>query len=488
MKNLSSPISFLNRFRISLFLILVSGAFTMNAQVGIGTTDPDPSSILDIKSESAGLLVPRMTTAERTAIVSPANSLLVYDKDANAFFFYDTSSSSWIKLNSAINQRENYKLVKSAADLAPELTSGGGSTYKLQTNTLYEINGTITLTKSIDLNNAYVAGRDANEDILSYSGGAVFSGSTGGSIKNVTLKGARAFNIAGPGMASSSSLLVQNTIIDGMTTGVGSISGLGLYFGNIIQFINNANGITYSNIGNLLLSNQAWFSSNSGTFETYTGTFSLIQKASGFSTVSGSSIAMDVSTSGLSVGTGVLLSHVFSGITTAPSGYIKKYTTGSYAGYNFNNNWKVESPGIPSEGDAQATGNIYFSGTPSSTNLSPTATKLQVPTTATEMFRTSSTVNNRITYIGAKTRKFTIIGSFSIEDASNNSIPIISVAKNGNVLPSTKVTVKMPGGGGVQALSITGTTTLGPNDYIELYGEGVGGTSLKISGLNLLIY
>ena len=57
-------------------------------------------------------------------------------------------------------------MVKSVTDLAPELAAGGGSKYLLQTNTLYEINGLITLAFPIDLNDAYISGLDANEDIL----------------------------------------------------------------------------------------------------------------------------------------------------------------------------------------------------------------------------------------------------------------------------------------------------------------------------------
>src|SRR5690606_36167324 len=132
----------------------------------------------------------------------------------------------------------------------------------------------------------------------------------GGSIKNLTLKGAKAFEITGPGSTSTASLLVQNTIIDGMTN-VGSIDGLGLFFGNIIQFLNNANGITYSNIGNLLLNNQAWFGNNSGTFEKFTGTFGLIEKVSGFSTANGSVVAAFDVSSNPTVNTGIIQSTAF---------------------------------------------------------------------------------------------------------------------------------------------------------------------------------
>ncbi len=41
-------------------------------------------------------------------------------------------------------------------------------------------------------------------------------------------------------------LLIQNTIVAGMIPNVGIFLNVGLYFGNIIQFVDNTNGITYT--------------------------------------------------------------------------------------------------------------------------------------------------------------------------------------------------------------------------------------------------
>jgi len=77
---------------VSIILILVS--WVTFAQIGIGTTTPDASSALEIKSTDKGLLIPRMTTTERNAIVSPAVGLLVYDTDTMSVWSYN--GAAWM--------------------------------------------------------------------------------------------------------------------------------------------------------------------------------------------------------------------------------------------------------------------------------------------------------------------------------------------------------------------------------------------------------
>jgi hypothetical protein len=83
----------------TLIIAFGSGIFnTTYAQVGIGTQMPDASAQLDIVSTAKGLLVPRMTTAQRTAVANPADGLLVYDTDSKHFWFY-AGGSGWGKLD-----------------------------------------------------------------------------------------------------------------------------------------------------------------------------------------------------------------------------------------------------------------------------------------------------------------------------------------------------------------------------------------------------
>lgn len=78
---------------VALSLGLVA-SFSVLGQdnVGIGTNTPNPSAVLDVNATNKGMLVPRLTSAQRSAIVNPANSLLVYDTDVECFYYFKTSS------------------------------------------------------------------------------------------------------------------------------------------------------------------------------------------------------------------------------------------------------------------------------------------------------------------------------------------------------------------------------------------------------------
>jgi hypothetical protein len=82
-----------------LFLILIFFTFSCIAQVGIGTVSPNASSILDISSTTNGILVPRLTSAQRIAVGTPAQSLMVYDTDVDLYYYFSTSNNYWTPIN-----------------------------------------------------------------------------------------------------------------------------------------------------------------------------------------------------------------------------------------------------------------------------------------------------------------------------------------------------------------------------------------------------
>src|ERR1041385_6643129 len=68
--------------------------FPSSGAAGIGTTTPDASSLLEVKSTTKGLLISRMTQTQRNAIASPAIGLLIYQTDKTPGFYY-YNGSAW---------------------------------------------------------------------------------------------------------------------------------------------------------------------------------------------------------------------------------------------------------------------------------------------------------------------------------------------------------------------------------------------------------
>lgn len=85
---------------LTLSVILLFGQ-NIFAQVSINTdgTDPDVSAMLDVKSTTSGVLIPRMTAAERDLIGTPATGLMVFVTDDASFYFYN--GSTWDQVGGA---------------------------------------------------------------------------------------------------------------------------------------------------------------------------------------------------------------------------------------------------------------------------------------------------------------------------------------------------------------------------------------------------
>ncbi|AWH73494.1 cell wall anchor protein [Dokdonia sp. Dokd-P16] len=460
----------------------------MTAQVGINTTSPDPSAVLDIQSEVGGLLTPRMTSTQRLAISTPAQGLLVYDITLESFYYYE---GGWQRI-SINNSRVNYKLVKDASDLAEELAAGGGSTYLLNSNFLYEINGTIVLGAPINMNGAYIEGVDSSQDILANTSGvALFQGSPG-RIRNITISGGNApiFDITGTG---SDLLVVNNTVFTGAST-MGTLHSLGTAFFSIAQYVNNNDGFDLSDIGSLLMSNVFWTTSNTGTFATVSGTFNNFQMSSGRIEADAGEVGIDVSANPTIVNEASLNGLSFVGAGTLVSGY----TTGSYTDFSFTTDWNVNCSGIPTETDDQSTANFYSTAAITTGFSQSITSSTAVPIVGngafdnTELFRfQSNAANNRLIYEGKKIRNFQVSASLSVRvsGAAGNFYSFI-IAKNGAVVDDSDALVLIENDTQIQSVSINTVVTMESGDFIEIYAQrltGSGTDTLIVFSENLTI-
>ena len=70
-----------------LLLVLLHSSASAQNNVGIGTTTPAPSALLDLTSSDKGFLVPRLSTLEMNAVLAPATGLMIYNTSLSGFYY-----------------------------------------------------------------------------------------------------------------------------------------------------------------------------------------------------------------------------------------------------------------------------------------------------------------------------------------------------------------------------------------------------------------
>jgi hypothetical protein len=95
---------------IFFYDVNAQNTFPSSGAAGIGTTTPNASSLLEVKSTSKGILIPRMTLTQKNAIASPATGLLIYQTNSSPGFYY-YNGSVWVAIssNSANTSLSNLK-------------------------------------------------------------------------------------------------------------------------------------------------------------------------------------------------------------------------------------------------------------------------------------------------------------------------------------------------------------------------------------------
>src|SRR6185436_5487117 len=76
-----------------LLTVLFMAKIQAQQNVGIGTASPDASALLHINSATKGILIPKMTTAQKNALVSPAFGLMIFQTDSVTGLYYNSGTS-----------------------------------------------------------------------------------------------------------------------------------------------------------------------------------------------------------------------------------------------------------------------------------------------------------------------------------------------------------------------------------------------------------
>lgn len=145
-----------------------AGGITTGGSVGVGTITPNSSALLDVTSTSKGVLVPRMTTAQRNAITSAAEGLLIYNSTANQFEAYKKSK---LPEKSMIDQMPASPSISTGGDGAWQSFTATESGYLTKIN-LYQKNGLQTTSTTFDWSMTVYSG------VTSTNGSALYGGTT----------------------------------------------------------------------------------------------------------------------------------------------------------------------------------------------------------------------------------------------------------------------------------------------------------------------
>lgn len=163
------------------FLFIVYIALNSFAQ-NVAITDDDTynahsSAMLDVKSTTKGLLVPRLTTAQRTAIVTPATGLLVFDSSIGSYYFYN--GTTWINLSSGTSSGLIWNYSSPNVYLSNSNDNVGIGT----SNPLHKLHiySNVTVTDGTDGNFIDIQNSNANYGAL--SGLRFFNGTTANTAK-----------------------------------------------------------------------------------------------------------------------------------------------------------------------------------------------------------------------------------------------------------------------------------------------------------------
>lgn len=94
---------------------VVTGNATVSGTVGVGSASAPPSdALIEFTSTNSGILLPRMTTAQRTSIGTPSDGLFLYDTDKSSVYLYN--GTNWFPLTRTLIDDTNVLIGEGAGD------------------------------------------------------------------------------------------------------------------------------------------------------------------------------------------------------------------------------------------------------------------------------------------------------------------------------------------------------------------------------------
>lgn len=122
-----------------LAAILTPAAFSQGIAINSNSAAPDNSAMLDVQSTSKGMLVPRLTSAQRDAMGTPATGLLIFNTTTGSFWFknkvrwvelVDSTNTIWTQKDTSVylNNNQNVGIGTSAPEVRLHIERGSDVT------------------------------------------------------------------------------------------------------------------------------------------------------------------------------------------------------------------------------------------------------------------------------------------------------------------------------------------------------------------------
>ena len=441
---------------ISIF-ILISLSFCANAQIGIGTTNPQ--AIFDISSTTGGLLIPRLTTAQRNAIPTPPAGLQVFNTTDSLLQIY--VNSQWQSV-STVKATSNLVYVNSLSDLpAPS-----GSVITLNASKMYIFSGFVNISPNyLNLNGAGLRGTDPAKDgiMSSVAGGVLRSTGVSVFIENlavIPLSGStKGYDFADVTGTKFCNLFSGCSVIEiGISSaGVGQISGFMAITTNK-NYWNCKDGIKITG--------------NVGKFASAYNFITGITAGSGIEFLSGLTIDdIDLSNNyfiytgqtgvkvnaGAVIGRGRMTTNMYRGVTTYLSGF-NSYTP----------EWEMrQNTYIP---NSRAFSSLYMNDNATPTSLPVSSTYYKIAgTSVTSAQQRFTGSDNRLTYTGKEGITSKILITIGAKAPANNVDFSIAVAKNGIVIPTPNGSMAASAINQSFQLTLATEADIVQGDYLEVF-------------------
>lgn len=182
---------------------IAQNTFPSTGAAGIGTTSPNASSLLEVKSTTKGILMPRMSLTQRNAIASPATGLLIYQNNSTPGFYY-YNGTAWTAVTASAGANGSLSNLTGPTAINTNLIPDGSNTRNFGSSTQRWNNGFFGGTLTIG---AYIlpSTDGTNGQILSTNGTGSVSWKTISGSSQWTTRGANiSFSSGNVGIGTSS--------------------------------------------------------------------------------------------------------------------------------------------------------------------------------------------------------------------------------------------------------------------------------------------